>query len=264
MGLRVPGAMRVRVAVVFFLCCPLAWCASLPAGAQNPSVAEQYLFSAANQERVQLGLQPLRWDPGLYRAANAHALQMAEQGRISHQFAGEPDLTQRGDEAGLRFSEIAENVAEAPTAIMIQQEWLNSPKHRRNMLDPAVDSVGIRVVRGRGGALFAVEDFDRSVRNLSLKQQEEQVGRLLESNSSIQVVPTTQEARRTCMMDSGYAGPRQPMFVMRYTAVTLDRLPGELEQRLATGRYRQAEVGACPAESSQGFSMYSIVVLLYR
>ncbi len=252
------------VVLVVCLGCGVARGASLRPVTQGPSVAEQYLFSAANEAREQVGLRPLRWSGGLYRAANYHVLLVAERGVISHQFPGEPDLTERGEEAGLRFSEIAENVAEAPTAIQIQQAWLNSPEHRRNMLDPAVDSVGIRVVRGRGGELFAVEDFDRTVRNLSLSQQEAMVGRMLESSSSIQVLPTTEEARRTCMMDSGYAGPRQPMFVMRFTAVQLNRLPSELEQRLATGRYHQAEVGACSAGSSQGFSMYSIAVLLYK
>ncbi|MGC9198293.1 MAG: CAP domain-containing protein [Acidobacteriaceae bacterium] len=252
------------VGLVFWLGCSVVCGASQAPAGQGISVAEQYLFAAANAAREQMGLQPLRWSRGLYRAANYHDLLVAERGVISHQFPGEPDLNERGQEAGLRFSEIAENVAEAPTAIQIQQAWLNSPEHRRNMLDPAVDSVGIRVLRGRGGELFAVEDFDRTVRNLSLSQQEEMVGQMLESVASIQVLPTTEAARRTCMMDSGYAGPRQPMFVMRFTAVQLNRLPSELEQRLATGRYRQAEVGACSVGSSQGFSMYSIAVLLYK
>ena len=54
------------------------WCAllvmivlglvSVNAGAQtHASVAEQYLFAAANAERAQRGLQPLRWDAALYR-----------------------------------------------------------------------------------------------------------------------------------------------------------------------------------------------------
>ncbi len=256
--------MRVQAfALALCLCCPAASGTS-PSIRQNLSVAEQYLFSAANAERVRYGVQPLRWSPGLYRAASRHAWLMAERGAISHQFPGEPNLKARGAAAGLRFSEIAENVAEAPTAVLIQQAWLNSPEHLRNMLDPAVDSVAIRVVQGAGGELFAVEDFDRTVSDLSLAQQEAQVGRLLESVSTVEVLPTTAEARQTCMMDSGYAGPRRPMFVMRFTAVKLNRLPSQLRLRLATGRYSQAEVGACPVGPSHGFSMYSIAVLLYR
>src|SRR5947208_7586092 len=75
--------------------------------AQRPSVAEQYLFQAANAERAQRGLQPLRWEPALYRAAYGHAQQMAGRGSISHQYAGEPELAERGKMAGARFSRIA-------------------------------------------------------------------------------------------------------------------------------------------------------------
>jgi hypothetical protein len=75
---------------------------------------------------------------------------------------------------------ISENVAEAPSALMIQEAWMNSAKHRENLLDPRVDSIGIRVI-ARGDRLYAVEDFDRSVMNLSLEQQEVAVGQLLQS-----------------------------------------------------------------------------------
>ncbi len=256
--------MNVR-AVVISLCLSgsVAWCAALPRVNRSTSVAEQYLFSAANAERVERGLQPLRWDRALYQAANYHALLMAERQSISHQYAGEPELSARGQEAGVHFSEIAENVAEAPTAVMIQEAWMHSPKHRANLLDPRVDSIAIRVV-SRDGQLYAVEDFDRSVMNLSLEQQESTVGQILQSTAGMQVLPTTEAARRTCAMDTGYAGNRRPMFVMRYTAVNLDRLPSELEHRLSTGSYREAEVGACPAGDTHNFTAYNIAVMLYR
>jgi len=125
------------------------------AGAQSKSsVAEQYLFSAANAERLQRGLPPLHWDAALYRAAQGHAQEMAARASISHQYPGEAELADRGRRAGARFSEIAENVAEAPTAVRIHDAWMNSPGHRANLLDPQVDSVGISVLR-RDGQLLA-------------------------------------------------------------------------------------------------------------
>ena len=51
---------------------------------------------------------------------------------------------------------------------------------------------------------------------------------------------------------------------MRYTADDLTKIPTMLEQRLATGSYNAAVVGACPAEGTHSFSAYSIAVLLYR
>jgi hypothetical protein len=226
-------------------------------------VAEQYLLSAANAERVQRGLQPLRWDGALYAAANYHAQQMAERESISHQYEGEPELTARGQEAGARFSVIAENVATAPSAIMIQEAWMNSPKHRENLLDPRVDSIGIRVV-SRDGRLFAVEDLDRSVMQLSLEQQERAVGQVLQSVADVEIRPGSGDARNTCAMNSGYAGDRRPWFVMRYTALDLGKIPEMLQQKLASGKYREAAVGACSAAGAQNFSVYSIAVMLYK
>lgn len=256
--------MNVRlIPVALFLACGVAWGASMPRLVSGPTVAEQYLLSAANAERAQRGLQPLHWDRALYDAASYHAEQMAERESISHQYEGEPELMVRGQAAGARFSVISENVAEAPSALMIQDAWMNSPKHRENLLDPRVDSIGIRVI-ARGDRLYAVEDLDRSVTNLSLEQQEVAVAQLLQSKSSVAILPTTQDARRTCSMESGYAGDRRPWFVMRYTADDLTKIPTMLEQRLASGSYNAAVVGACPAEGTHSFSAYSIAVLLYR
>jgi hypothetical protein len=251
------------MSIAVLLSCGVAWATSMPRLVNGPTVAEQYLLSAANAERTQRGLHPLRWDRALYDAASYHAEQMALRETISHQYDGEPELMVRGQEAGARFSVIAENVGAAKSALGIQEAWMNSAKHRENLLDPRVDSIGIRVI-ARGDRLYAVEDFDRSVTNLSLEQQELAVGEALQSRSSVAILPTTADARRTCSMESGYAGDRRPWFVMRYTADDLSRIPSMLEQRLATGKYNAAVVGACPAQGVSNFSAYSIAVLLYR
>ena len=251
------------IPVALFLCFGSAWAASVPRLVNGPTVAEQYLLSAANAERAQRGLQPLHWDRALYDAASYHAEQMAERESISHRYVGEPELMARGQQAGARFSVISENVAEAPSAVMIQDAWMNSEKHRENLLDPRVDSIGIRVI-GRGDRLYAVEDFDRSVTSMSLEEQEVAVGQLLQLRSSVTILPTTADARRTCSMETGYAGERRPWFVMRYTADDLTKIPTMLEERLATGNYNAAVVGACPAEGEHNFTAYSIAVLLYR
>jgi uncharacterized protein YkwD len=58
----------------------------------------------------------------------------------------------------VHFISAAENVAQGPTAAVIHQEWMNSPPHRENLLDPELDSMGVAVV-ARNGELFAVQDF---------------------------------------------------------------------------------------------------------
>jgi hypothetical protein len=226
------------------------------------SVAEQYLFAAANAERVQRGLAPLRWDATLYQAAQRHAGEMVARESISHQYPGEEDLANRGHMAGARFTVIAENVAEAWSAPEIHEAWMESPGHRANLLDPRVDSVGISVER-RDGQMYAVEDFDRSVRALSYSQQESEIAELLRTEARLQLLPDAEDARRTCAMDTGFAGSRRPWFVMRFTAGSLDRLPQMLKAKLATGKYHLAAVGACGVHNSGPFTAYDIAVLLF-
>jgi hypothetical protein len=236
--------------------------AAMASSPKTGTVAEQYLFSEANAERVERGLRPLQWDETLHRAAQRHAGEMAARESISHQYPGEADLAERGRAAGARFTVISENVAEAWSAPEIHEAWMQSPDHRANLLDPRVTAVGISVYRRRG-QLYAVEDFDRSVENLSFEDQENAVAQMLETEARLFVLPNAEDARRTCAMETGYSGARKPWFVMRFTTGTLDRLPETLRAKLATGRYHAAAVGACEARDAGAFTPYAIAVMLF-
>ncbi|HEU5341809.1 CAP domain-containing protein [Edaphobacter sp.] len=231
----------------------------LTAGGQY--VAEQFLFAAANQERAALGLPALHLNEALSQASAQHAAQMAEHEDISHQFANEPDLEERGASTGSRFSMIAENVGEAPSSIIIHNLWMNSPPHRANLLDPEVNSIGIAVVE-RDGEFYAVEDFASTVEPLTFAEQESTVGKMLAS-SGMNVGDAFALARITCAMPSGYAGARRPSYIVRYTAATLTDLPEALKTRLSSGKYHQAAVGACADSRKTAFTAYNIAVLLY-
>jgi|HubBroStandDraft_6_1064221.scaffolds.fasta_scaffold113247_3 hypothetical protein len=222
----------------------------------------QVLFESANHERTAHGLAPLKWSATLAGAARRHALRMAAQNTLSHQLPGEPGMVDRASQAGVRFSSLAENVAEGPSAEGIHQEWMNSPPHRANLLDPQLDSVGIAVA-GRNGVLFAVEDFSRAAGRLSVKEQEGIVVAKLRSRG-LRLLSETSDARRSCVLDNGYAGTHVPSFVLHYATADLQTLPDLLEQRIQTGKYHSAVVGACPSDAKIGFSNYRIAVLLYE
>lgn len=228
---------------------------------QGRSVSEQYLLAAANQDRVANSLRPVRLDPLLSAAALVHAREMAAHRAISHRFPGEADLADRVANAGVPFSLVTENVAEASNSALVHELWMKSPGHRANLLDAQVDSIGIAVLAVQG-QLYAVEDFARTVAVISFQEQEGRVGGLLEGSGVI-VSSDPVDARRTCKMESGYSGTPQPWFVMRYTTATLARLPEQLAARLSTGKYRRAAVGACTPSKSTPFSSYSIAVMLY-
>lgn len=230
----------------------------------RPTAAEQ-LFALANQSRAEAGAGPLRWDGALAEAAMRHCEWMVREGEIAHRYGGEPDLTERSAAAGAHFSLIEENIAEGPYAASIHDGWMRSPGHRRNLLSPDVDRVGIAVIWARG-AMYAVEDFAQGVQVLSQTQVEARVAELVH-RSGVSVRRDPEDARQACRMDHGLPAGRtggQPMFVMRWQGADLEHLPQDLVNRLRSGRYQSAEVGSCPArESAGGFTAYRLAVLLY-
>lgn len=220
------------------------------------------LFAAANRERAQRKLTPLKWSEALAVAAQQHAQRLAAQNTLSHQLPGEPSPADRASQAGARFSAMAENVAEGPSAESIHQQWMHSAPHRANLLDPQLDSVGIAVAE-RGSVLFAVEDFSLAVSTLTLAEQEGIIDAKLRSRG-LKLLTYTEDARRSCKMDTGYAGAHQPSFVLHYATTDLQSLPDMLVQRIETGRYYAAAVGACPSDAKAGFSSYRVAVLLFE
>jgi uncharacterized protein YkwD len=154
----------------------LALCAA--ARAQNPdaesAAAEQELFRMTNRDRAEAGLAALEWNEWLAQAARRHAAEMARHGRLSHQFAGEPDLRERIVATAIRFDASAENVAFGPNTESINHDWMLSPGHRANILDANYNAVGVAVVRS-GDTLFAVTDFAHTVPALSASDVESAV-----------------------------------------------------------------------------------------
>jgi len=223
------------------------------------------IVQLANQARAASGAGPLKWDPALAVAARQHCLRMAREGPISHQYRGEPEPAERAAQAGAQFSVVEENVALGPDPATIHQLWMHSPGHRTNLLNPAVDRVGVAVVAGRRG-LYAVADYARNVPALTKTQVEAKVAGMVQSRG-VAVERATNAAREACRTDDGVpkteSGGRTK-FVMRWQDAELSRLPSELSRELASGRFSRAEVASCPAQGQQGwFTAYRIAVLLY-
>ena len=235
----------------------------------QPAKAEQ-LLALANQTREQEGRSRLVWDQALADAALKHCMRMAAEGPISHRYEGEPDLTARAGTAGAHFSLIEENIAVGAYPASIHQGWLNSPGHRANLLNPDIDRIGIAVVAAQG-LLFAVADYSRAVPVLTPSEVESTVAKLVRANG-LTVRRDVATARAACRLDHGLPPSKggtdldsgTPHFIMRWQDANLDQLPPRLVESIASGQYRQAEVGSCPAHSAEGaFTVYRIAVLLY-
>ena len=242
--------------------------------AQGPrGNAEQVLFDAANRDREARKLRPLRWDNSLANGARQHAQRMAQQNILSHQLPGEEDFKARALRAGARFTSLAENIAEGPDAPGIHIQWMNSPSHRENLLDPKLDSIGIAVAE-RNGEMFAVEDFSLAVPDFSLEEQELRVAAILidknlnvmndvRGKGATEARTMVNEARNACAQTGTYLGPHHNSFVVRYTTADLAHLPDSLTKQLRKNEFHSAAVGACRSFDKSEFSNYRLAVLLF-
>jgi uncharacterized protein YkwD len=270
------GALKGRLRMGVnssFLCGRRFWVASIltialstVARAQNPD--ERRLVDLTNEARTQAGLKPVVWDANLAAAAHAHAVLMAQQGQISHRYPGEADLPERAAGAGAHFSVIAENIAGGTSPGQIHGAWMQSQTHHDNLMNANIDHIGAALVPAHG-TLYAVADFTKSVESLAPEQVESGLGKIL-SEKGLTLMPDASGARRYCALNDGESGASLGLkagFLMRWQSSDATKLPPQLEQRIASGQFKQAAVGACEphGDGSGGpvFSGYRVAVLLY-
>ncbi len=256
--MRTSRKIPVAMAAAFLFLGPafIAWRSTAQ---QKIEESARVLFDIANQERNSRGIRPLKWDTSLADAARQHALRMAAENTLSHELPGEPDVANREKNAGATISAAAENIASGPSVTDIHTGWMNSPGHRRNLLNPQYDSVGIAVVQ-RGEVFWAVEDFSCSLAALSLEEQEKLVAKAVRA-AGLMIRPDDSDARRVC--DGRQPSESQPRFIAQFSSADLSALPAPLERTLRSKDYTQAEVGACTKPSTDGLSEYHIALLLY-
>jgi hypothetical protein len=259
------GLRRWFFVLAVLVCVVVSQLSAQRGGVRGEAGAAEQLFAMANQARAQAGAPPLVWDPALAAAARKHCERMVAEGPIAHRYGGEPDLSERASMAGAHFGLIEENIAVGAYPAQIHEGWMNSPGHRRNLLNPQVDRVGIALVASHGD-LYAVADYSKGVAVLTHAQVEGKVAALIRM-SGLDIRPDPRDARAACEMDHGF--PRtltgnQPGFVMRWQGAELGLLPQQLVDRLGSRKYRLASVGACaPQGDQQAFTQYRIAVLLY-
>ena len=240
---------------------------SVSSGQKDKSVPKR-LLDLANQERRKAGAPPLRWDADLARAAQKHAQTMADHGKISHHFSDEPELGGRLSETHAHYNAYAENVGSSGDPEEMNDAWMHSPGHRRNMLNPDYDIIGIGVV-WRGSQMYAVQDFARAFGALSMDQFEHQT---LDAISAVRkqyrlpAVSRIESARlRTfaCSASRPTLGvdvsrSASEVHLFSYTTTTPAGLPGVVITALQDSGVRRAALGSCQITDDQGFTKYRV------
>lgn len=127
--------------------------ANMPAFARgyvDIPVSSREAANAINRVRAQNGRGPVSLNRDLFDAAEYQARLMAEHDQISHELNGER-LAGRVRRAG--YDGIAgENLSAGRSSIdAVVEGWMNSPGHRRNMLDSRFTEFGLAAARVPGG-----------------------------------------------------------------------------------------------------------------
>jgi uncharacterized protein YkwD len=122
------------------------------------------LLEQVNAARRKAGVPPLRVNPLLDKAAQKHAEDMLARGYFAHESPGGGSVKERAKEAGYEWREIGENIAEGQLSVdEVMKGWMNSPEHRRNILERGFTDIGSGLAAGKGkdGAyrVLWVQDF---------------------------------------------------------------------------------------------------------
>jgi uncharacterized protein YkwD len=236
--------------------------------------AERQLLDMANTERTRAGLGPLKMDEGLVRAARAHAIKMAAQQQLSHQFSGEPSLADRiSANSTLHLDREGENVAAAPDAEDAHRALMASPPHRDNLLSPNFNVAGIGVVR-KGTRLFVAQDFGDSIATVSIQKAEELVAESVEELREQAHMPrlarvsngsTEASACAMAQADSlSAAAPPSGAYMLRYTSMQPERLPSNISKVIAQRGLKTYSAGTCYARTQKyPNGAYWVVLIFY-
>lgn len=112
------------------------------------SQAEQEMFKLVNIERVKAGIEPVVFDDSLRTVARAHSQDMFERGYFSHYTPDGLSPFDRMMDAGIEFNFAGENLALAPSTDLAMQGLMNSPGHRKNILSPNFNKIGVGIIDG--------------------------------------------------------------------------------------------------------------------
>ena len=127
--------------------------------AQVTSEGAQYadtVLNKVNELRSSLNLQPVT----RYQELDAVAQDWSEQQAAANNMSHRPDFTSVYPKGWTTGSEnVAWRTAGGDTGALIFEQWLNSPGHYQNMVNPDVNSIGIGFAQTPDGKWYATQNF---------------------------------------------------------------------------------------------------------
>ena len=127
---------------------------------------EKRAFELTNAARERTGLPPLVWASELRAMARAHSENMVRLGFFSHVTPDGSRMTDRARAAGVQhFRALGENIAynqgyDDPGGFAVEN-WMLSPGHRANILNPEFQESAIGVFVAADGTVYLTQEFIR-------------------------------------------------------------------------------------------------------
>lgn len=111
-----------------------------------------------NEERLELGLSPLRFNSDLFIAAARHSADIATQEQLSHTGSDGTEFWQRILDTGYELQTGAENVLMTRdlSPVGILEQWRMSPLHYANLINPDYKDIAVGISPGADDQYYVV------------------------------------------------------------------------------------------------------------
>lgn len=137
--------------------------ASLSAAVATPPAAaasyltaeEEQMAGMVNDYRAKHGLAPLEVHAAYRDVARAHSSRMADTNDLHHN----PNLAADADRAVPGWRLLGENVGTGASTESVQQGFIDSPRHRDNILTAEYTVLAVGAVRADNGRLYFTQNF---------------------------------------------------------------------------------------------------------
>ena len=124
---------------------------------------ERRAFDLMNAVRQSGGLALLEWSSEASALARMHAQNMAEGKFFSHKGMDGETVDGRASQLGVKWRAIGENIAtmrgyEDPAGKAVET-WMNSPSHKRNILNGIYNQTAIGAATANDGTVYFAQVF---------------------------------------------------------------------------------------------------------
>ncbi|MCA1066313.1 SafA/ExsA family spore coat assembly protein [Rossellomorea sp. AcN35-11] len=121
---------------------------------------EGQVIDLTNQEREKNGLSPLQLDWQLSRVARYKSRNMRDVGYFSHRSPTYGSPFDMMKSFNIQYRQAAENIAAGQTSPeQVVREWMESPGHRKNILNGSYTHIGVGYAKGGSYGTYWTQMF---------------------------------------------------------------------------------------------------------